>query len=114
MRISDWSSDVCSSDLATAQLAVEREERRAGGFAVVDPEAAAQLRRGDAAVRGFERAAGQHQRAVDAQRVVGGRADRKSVVWGKSLAVRVDLGGRRFLKKKKAVTTIIALHYKIE
>src|SRR3546814_13509668 len=29
------------------------------------------------------------------------RADRKSVVEGKSVAVRVDLGGRRFLKKKK-------------
>src|SRR3546814_21147704 len=27
--------------------------------------------------------------------------DRKSVVEGKSVAVRVDLGGRRFIKKKK-------------
>src|SRR3546814_13104202 len=27
--------------------------------------------------------------------------DRKSVVSGKSVSVRVDLGGRRFLKKKK-------------
>src|SRR3546814_12676643 len=27
--------------------------------------------------------------------------DRKSVVWGKSVSVRVDLGGRRILKKKK-------------
>src|SRR3546814_13743844 len=26
--------------------------------------------------------------------------DRKSVVWGKSVAVRVDLGGRRSIKKK--------------
>src|SRR3546814_17601584 len=26
--------------------------------------------------------------------------DRKSVVWGKSVAVRVDLGGRRCIKKK--------------
>src|SRR3546814_15141753 len=29
--------------------------------------------------------------------------DRKSVVWGKSVAVRVDLGGRRIIKKKKIV-----------
>src|SRR3546814_19053737 len=29
-----------------------------------------------------------------------GRQDRKSVVWGKSVAVRVDLGGRRIVKKK--------------
>src|SRR3546814_11935594 len=27
--------------------------------------------------------------------------DRKSVVWGKSVSVRVDLGGRRLIKKKK-------------
>src|SRR3546814_17705755 len=30
-----------------------------------------------------------------------GRADRKSVVSGKSVAVRLDLGGRRYIKKKK-------------
>src|SRR3546814_12100285 len=29
------------------------------------------------------------------------RSDRKSVVWGKSVLVRVDLGGGRGLKKKK-------------
>src|SRR3546814_13131893 len=28
-------------------------------------------------------------------------SDRKSVVWGKSVSVRVDLGGRRIIKKKK-------------
>src|SRR3546814_19956143 len=32
---------------------------------------------------------------------VGRRLDRKSVVSGKSVSVRVDLGGRRFIKKKK-------------
>src|SRR3546814_20038648 len=30
--------------------------------------------------------------------------DRKSVVTGKSVSVRVDLGGRRFIKKKKTTT----------
>src|SRR3546814_14257227 len=30
-----------------------------------------------------------------------GRVDRKSVVWGKSVSVRVDLGGGRVIKKKK-------------
>src|SRR3546814_19340877 len=30
-----------------------------------------------------------------------GRTDRKSVVAGKSVSVRVDLGGRRIIKKKK-------------
>src|SRR3546814_16698721 len=39
----------------------------------------------------------------DGQRVFRGipYADRKSVVWGKSVSVRVDLGGRRIIKKKK-------------
>src|SRR3546814_12456178 len=30
-----------------------------------------------------------------------GEGDRKSVVWGKSVSVRVDLGGRRIIKKNK-------------
>src|SRR3546814_11621565 len=29
------------------------------------------------------------------------QADRKSAVWGKSVSVSVDLGGRRVIKKKK-------------
>src|SRR3546814_12103749 len=29
------------------------------------------------------------------------RIDRKSVVWGKRVSVRVELGGRRHIKKKK-------------
>src|SRR3546814_14840816 len=32
-------------------------------------------------------------------------SDRKSVVWGKSVSVRVDLGGRRIVKKKKKQKT---------
>src|SRR3546814_15855469 len=36
--------------------------------------------------------------------------DRKSVVWGQSVSVRVDLGGRRIIKKKKHVTTRRSTH----
>src|SRR3546814_19666270 len=32
---------------------------------------------------------------------IGARGDRKSVVWGKSVSVGVDLGGRVIIKKKK-------------
>src|SRR3546814_15975720 len=32
--------------------------------------------------------------------------DRKSVVWGKRVSVRVDLGGRRLIKKKKQATNL--------
>src|SRR3546814_19181875 len=35
------------------------------------------------------------------------RLDRKSVVSGKSVSVRVDLGGRRIIKKKKTQQTTI-------
>src|SRR3546814_20894875 len=36
-----------------------------------------------------------------------GRQDRKSVVQGKSVAVRVDFGGRRIIKKKTGTVIII-------
>src|SRR3546814_14078102 len=35
----------------------------------------------------------------------GRHQDRKSVVWGRSVSVRVDLGGRRIIKKKNQITT---------
>src|SRR3546814_12324832 len=45
------------------------------------------------------------KRAWDYEKLVkvipGDQADRKSVVEGKSVSVRVDLGGRRIIKKKK-------------
>src|SRR3546814_15065361 len=102
MRISDWSSDVCSSDLS---------EDRAIGVGDV-------LKRGtteDAlAERGDHRAA-LHDRAhfhaagratilldhATVLRHVDKAADRKSVGSGKSVSVRVDPGGRRFSKKKQ-------------
>src|SRR3546814_14186437 len=72
MRISYWSSDVCSSDLHSSQYI----------FAEIGvPRDFAQLP--------F------HERAIDCYRL-----DRKSVVLGKSVSFRVDLGGRRFIKKK--------------
>src|SRR3546814_17837668 len=39
-------------------------------------------------------------RAVAQKIGVSRPTDRKSVVWGKSVSVRVDLGGRRIIKKK--------------
>src|SRR3546814_15016992 len=69
MRISDWSSDVCSSDL--------RRHRVAG--------------------HGHRIGARWSRNRV---RPLRPRADRKSVVKGKSVSVRVDLGGRRLIKKK--------------
>src|SRR3546814_12450634 len=67
----------------------------------------AHLRRLPEADAGAERA--DHRRGGDAAGLdVGGEADaaqlaldRKRVVYGKSGSVRVDLGGRRIIKKKK-------------
>src|SRR3546814_20042556 len=39
--------------------------------------------------------------ATGERREQGQPVDRKSVVWGKSVSVRVDLGGRGTIKKKK-------------
>src|SRR3546814_19444509 len=90
MRISDWSSDVCSSDLAEEG---EAAPARAG---ILD-----RARRGDLAHMAARQ--GHARRDARAARRRLGR-DRKSVVEGKSVSVRVDLGGRRSIKKKKNIS----------
>src|SRR3546814_12509416 len=88
MRISDWSSDVCSSDLVEA-------DRLAIGHRVLD-DRPHQLR----IFLGLAEAA--RVRNLRPEAVL----DRKSVVEGKSVSVRVDLGGRRIIKKKIINITI--------
>src|SRR3546814_11945678 len=83
MRISDWSSDVCSSDLL-AVVQLEAEPRRRD-----DRKVPARVGRDGLQVPVHH--PGRLPRAED----------RKSVVSGKSVSVRVDLGGRRIIKKKK-------------
>src|SRR3546814_20596125 len=95
MRISDWSSDVCSSDLCGKDfpqgaripdhLEPDRVHQR------IDARGAEDAARGDAARRH------RHHR-LPAKLA---RRDRKSVVSGKSVLVRVALGGRRIIIKKK-------------
>src|SRR3546814_11434292 len=98
MRISDWSSDVCSSDLGGDQRAarrpLDRDGRDRAGVRAVQP----------AALRGE---AGCSEDCVSLKARTGSPSsstasrDRKSVVKGKSVSVRVNLGGRRVIKKKK-------------
>src|SRR3546814_15559848 len=102
MRISDWSSDVCSSDLQvdlpteilldTNPRARRRATLRVGRGGHQRPDQRAQVPHGGM--------------VADPQRdgVVYPGEDRKSVVSGKSVSVRVDLGGRRIIKKKKRST----------
>src|SRR3546814_13207492 len=109
MRISDWSSDVCSSDLGRNPRSVVPVERIgvAPGFlaaAALSPPVLPRRRearhRGDriAAMTGEQI----HVRiAVEPPRRTGRQpgTDRKSVVKGKRGSVRVDLGGPRIINK---------------
>src|SRR3546814_18688628 len=104
MRISDWSSDVCSSDLnETRQL--ERV-----GMPLAGPL--------NSRTRGYSRLAGRLQVPGQLGRLRRNRgippktmfarpedADRKSVASGIRVSVRVDLGGSRILTKKKNILT---------
>src|SRR3546814_13893526 len=106
MRISDWSSDVCSSDLRW--LGTENRQRlidvlrclvkRAG---VVIALSQIQQHHADGGVVGGLDALEPFQRRVEQALRVGIAGDRKSVVKGKSVSVRVEFGGRRIIKKKK-------------
>src|SRR3546814_9037103 len=96
LRISDWSSDVCSSDLDRFSPVRRpfRPPQRSSSAAPQKPPAPSHGRppapqRGTRApARRLRKVRGQHQ-------------DRKSVVEGKSVSVRVDLGGRRPIIKKE-------------
>src|SRR3546814_13416277 len=122
MRSSDWSSDVCSSDLSETRCADDTcrtvfGSRRlcaaSGTFAIVAVTAGPTLRQPACAAHAMPIMAqsgrlsftsplkaahqNQYERAAKTTRVI---IDRKSVVVGKSVSVRVDLGGRRNIKKK--------------
>src|SRR3546814_20433005 len=105
MRISDWSSDMCSSDLV--RILPDRMLGRARPAPIVgragwlvgracaahDKDGKRGLPRRRAQVRD------QREIAAFVLRLIGNR-DRKSVVMGKRVGVRVDIGGRRSVKKK--------------
>src|SRR3546814_18461540 len=113
MRISDWSSDVCSSDLVLIGVRVD------GFFEGLAQQELAAFRRRDVAV-GAQHDVVRGQRvgrdeetqvALDDAALVLGEpvgvlpeGDRKRVVEGKGGSVRVDLVGGSIFKKKKIRT----------
>src|SRR3546814_17277515 len=136
MRISDWSSDVCSSDLLALTLEKKRKIETAGKSLDESAEAEIQrlyekieLRKRDEqsiweallkrhfgllfeAFHAHPDKARLFIRMIDYCRAPGpdgfsrlgewmSLQDRKDVVSGKSVAVLVNLGGRRIIKKKK-------------
>src|SRR3546814_13185260 len=87
MRTSDWSSDVCSSDLVRYEVEITGVD-----FTNGQPTVPARDKHGNIETH-------RPKFVLDAR-------DRKSVVSGKSVAVRVDFGGRRFIKKKHIIPQI--------
>src|SRR3546814_11744392 len=88
MRISDWSSDVCSSDL-NVYTKSQPGKRFLRVLIVRDPKADLEGARQESDMI--------YRKYQDLGHEV---VDRKSVVSGKSVSVRVDLGGRRIFKQK--------------
>src|SRR3546814_11336882 len=90
MRISDWSSDVGSSDRTTSApwpaASSLSAQKAAGSFAVEVGKQIEEI--------GWVLDEAGNSRFVAV-------IDRKSVVLGKRVSVRVDLGGCRYIKKKK-------------
>src|SRR3546814_5807857 len=86
-RISEWSSDVCSSDLISKAVTGVALQSTLDGVAEA-------LRGGDSVTKvGFGTFTVSSRPARTGRNPQTG--DRKSVVEGKSVSVRVDLGGRR-------------------
>src|SRR3546814_17319455 len=104
LRISDWSSDVCSSDLHHRQ-AIEREHQLVRRRI----ELAQACGLGRAGFFGLDRARGHADIGNPGDQVMGN--ERKSGVEGKSVAVRVDLGCRRCIKKTNNSNTLIHTTY---
>src|SRR3546814_11214715 len=104
MRISNWSSDVCSSDLRVRRHRFLDAQR----LRLLDEPGRARrpVVAGYPGIRGFDRRhenRGRHCRCALPPHPDGSteRRDRKSAVLGKRWAVRVELGGRRLIKKKQ-------------
>src|SRR3546814_16082046 len=100
MRISDWSSDVCSSDLV---IATSRSSAYPSDLSSADTMPASRryaAKSMSAYVRSKAgRRAAEAGQCSDTPRDP--RSDERRV--GKGVSVRVDLGGRRIFKKKTQI-----------
>src|SRR3546814_16331478 len=111
MRISDWGSDVCSSDLLVLKLLEDTLKARTEGNN--DPRAYELREIGELALKLYAsnvdhplrrtRALDLIDRLVEdglmGMQKLEARSEERRV--GKECVVRVDLGGRRLIKKKK-------------
>src|SRR3546814_17350284 len=98
MRISDWSSDVCSSDLVRHVAVMIGAPTLMGALA-----GCVQIETPDKPIE-INLNINIRQEVVyrldgDAKKLIE-QKDRKSVVKGKSVSVRLEIGGRRKMKKQ--------------
>src|SRR3546814_16506793 len=104
MRISDWISDVCSSDLCADRIASDRALERersmilSGSLSNFRPRLRCELTVKSTVGNSPDRASA---RAASASAIPA--SEPKSAVLGKRVSVRVDFGGRRLLKKQKKI-----------
>src|SRR3546814_11708969 len=103
MRISDWSSDVCSSDLETGSAPEELERlatlyRRADGFLIVSAEYNHGI---PPALKNLPDHFLEEYFWRPSAIACYSAGDWKGAWEGTSVTVRVDLGGARRIKKKK-------------
>src|SRR3546814_20770956 len=105
MRISDLSSVVCSSDLQDFELFRYNLTTQITEQITDDTIDQSPTNFENGILVGVETPGAIFYRKTDGKivRPADGivTRDRKSVVWGKTVSVRVDLGGRRIIKKKK-------------
>src|SRR3546814_16204521 len=117
MRISDWSSDVCSSDLVLSEskggiegwpvqgLPGRRPARPRNWRCRRQPSSAIPIF-SLKFVKSLLTLCGKIPIYTNGLGQLARGSDRKSVVMGKSVTVRGDLGGRSIIKKKKTQQTI--------
>src|SRR3546814_15546337 len=114
MRISDWSSDLCSSDLEKQLqrlqmlVEVERTNHRndfPGRQSGHQSTSAARCSRGR-----IEEHTMLLGRSTVLKHMACRTEDRKRVVSGKRVSVRLDIGGRRNIKKKTQIRKTIDIN----
>src|SRR3546814_15707222 len=102
MRISDWSSDVCSSDLLRKDATYVKVNGKSISDVVLMPL--------DIDLAFFQQLElTENEEKIDKRLLTEIGIDRKSVVSGKSVTVSVDLGGGRNIKKQNNCSKQLAL-----
>src|SRR3546814_16422922 len=100
MRISDWSSDVCSSDLTITRLPIVKIVPNTGSSALKKPIAGNTSPPNQPSPKVRSTKTCPVPPSAKAKQMPRMTVDRKSVVEGKSGSERVDPGGRRNIKKQ--------------